>query len=57
MVFALYFMFCTINGAFSFGLRMFLMNVHEMEPHDTLITSLVFNGGYGCCCVFSVGSC
>ncbi|OAO13185.1 LMBR1 integral membrane family protein [Blastocystis sp. ATCC 50177/Nand II] len=45
LVFALYFMFCTINGAFSFGLRMFLMNVHEMEPHDTLITSLVFNGG------------
>lgn len=38
-------MFCTINGGFSFGLRMFLMNVHEMEPHDTLITSLVFNGG------------
>lgn len=25
---------------------MFMMNVHEMEPHDTLITSLVFNGGY-----------
>lgn len=39
-------MFCTINGGFSFGLRMFLMNVHEMEPHDTLITSLVFNGGF-----------
>ena len=50
-------MFCTINGAFSFGLRMFLMNVHEMEPHDTLITSLVFNGGYGFCCVFSEFSC
>ena len=28
-------MFCTINGAFSFGLRIFMMNVHEMEPHDT----------------------
>lgn len=48
LVFALYFMFCTINGAFSFGLRMFFLNVHEMEPHDTLITSLVFNGGYVC---------
>ncbi|KAK8827382.1 hypothetical protein WA538_003345 [Blastocystis sp. DL] len=42
---ALYFMFCTTQGAFSFGLKLLLLDVHPMEPHDTLITSLVFNGG------------
>lgn len=42
-VFGMYLLLCVAKGNIKFGTRFFLIKVHPMEPHKTLLNSFVFN--------------
>lgn len=42
-IFALYLLLAASKGAAKFGTRFFLISVHELEPHKTLINTFLFN--------------
>jgi LMBR1 domain-containing protein 1 len=44
-ILASHLLFSAISGAFAFGTRIFLINVHSMEPGKTLLNSFFFNAG------------
>lgn len=50
-VFAMYLLIAAVKGNFKFGTRFFLIKVHPMEPHKTLMNSFVFNLALALLCV------
>jgi LMBR1 domain-containing protein 1 len=42
-ILGLYLLLCASTGAAKFGTRFFLISVHPLEPHKTLLNSFMFN--------------
>mmetsp|Transcript_48627 Transcript_48627/g.126147 ORF Transcript_48627/g.126147 Transcript_48627/m.126147 type:complete len:521 (-) Transcript_48627:3731-5293(-) len=53
-LFIFYLLWCVLKGQMKIGMRIFLVSIHPMAPHETMMNSLLFNTGLLLFCAVAV---